>query len=284
MRLPLILGLFALTAVNLFAQSARPLPLDLAAVELFDAQEIAASGSIESEPVADPHELLSIELHISSDDAAALDLGDLTLTVAYASDRDGPYTAPVDTVSSNVTDTVSFTSTTSAEGVDFRGAPAKWAKFTLANGNGSVDVSLLRLTAVRQRIGGPARPHALVMVAVDMGIAVDALADDTESVSSTAKADPREFQAFSYDSNGSTGTREIRFFYSNSPDGPFVPWRDEGVETVAYQNSVSSTALDSMVTAKLFPALYFQAKFYNGSGAATDVTHVHGIRRAQSKR
>lgn len=282
MRLITIIGLVALTASNLFAQSeVRALPLSYSTMELLSAQDIPAGEAVVSAAFAMPAELVSIEYDVDS--ATGLGLGTLSVTFSYSDEKDGIYTKATDTTSSNATDTVSFISLAKATaGADIRLYPAQFCKAHFKN-DSAVTVSLNRLTALRKGLGLSYRPHALIDEKIDLKLS-GTVANAAESSASGTTALPAELVSVFWDSDGGSATRKVNFYYSNSKDGPFVAWEDQGVEAVAFQNSVSASDADAVVTCKPFPALYCQIKWKNETGGSRVLTKVLGVRRAQQKR
>lgn len=282
MKLSWILGLAALMiALASSAQAqglSQALPTEYEAFTILPTQNVSpgSGNAVTSGAIADPAEIVSIDY----DSTAASGVGPLTITVTYSDKEDGPFVALEDDASQGGMSTVTM-NTTPTSGADFKGANAKFAKFKLTNGAGLLP--LKRLTGLRRKLGRNARPQALADRVVDLGLS-GTVTNTNRTAFSNAFAAPGDFLSFLWDSSGSVGTRDLEFYYSNSPDGPFVAWEDQSVASPAYQNKATSTALDIAITAKPFQALNAKFKWRNASGASSTLTRASGTRREQQKR
>ena len=281
MKLNTILGLIALVTVlatGVCAQGlSQALPYNYSAVPILGENTIEASHSVTSSAISDPAEILSVEY----DSTPTVGVSGLSISVIYSNEKDGTYVTPVNGDSSVVTSSITF-GVTPTSGVDFHGYPAKFAKFVFAN-NGAVSVPLLRVTGMRRAIRAFARPVALVDYSVDLGL-TDNVTTGATSDFSKMLTNPMEFVSFFWDTTGSTGTRTLKFYYSNVEAGPYVQYVDQGLVSVAYQNQTATTAKQALITAKPFPALYMKVKYTNGSAAPLAITQLLGVRRGQDRR
>lgn len=278
MRLPWILGLLALAlTTSVYAQGlSQALPTRYEAFRILDAQTIGAGAgnAVTSKAFPNPAEIVSLDY----DSTAAAGVGPLTITALYSDKEDGVFAAGVDTVSAGGMNTVTF-NTTPTSGGDFKGFSAKWVKFKLTNAVGSLP--LKRLSGLRKHLEGLPRPQELRHRPESFGI-TGTLTNGSTSAFGNLVPLSGEFLSFFWDTSGSVGTRDLEFYYSNAEAGPFVAWEDQGVASPAYQNKVTSTAIDvGSITGKPFPAMFMKPKFKNGSGASTTVTGISGTRLEQ---
>lgn len=278
------LGLIALVlalATGALAQGlSQALPSIYEPISLLTAQNvpIGATG-VTSVAISDPSEIVSIDY----DSTATANVGPLTITVTYSDTETGSFAAGVDTVSQGGMNTITL-NTTPTSGADFKAYNAKWAKFKLTNA-GTATMPLLRMTGLRRRINANfARPMALVDRVLNLGLDATTLTNGSTSGFSSAFSRSSEFLSFFWDTSGSVGTRELQFYFSNSDAGPFVAWESQASESPAFQNKVTSTAIDAALSGKPFQAAFIKYKFKNASGATTTAAVLSATRREQQKR
>lgn len=280
MRIPWYLGLIVALALttSVFAQGlSQALPTQYEPFRILDAQTIGAGAgnAVTSKAFPLPAEIVSLDF----DSTATAGVGPLTITVTYSDKEDGVFAAGVDTVTAGGMNTVTFNNTPTS-GADFKGFSAKWAKFKLTNAVGSIP--LLRLSGLRKHLDGLPRPQALEHRNETFGISTAVLTNGSTTAFGSLLPLSGEFVSFFWDTSGSVGTRDLEFYYSNAEAGPFVAWEDQGVASPAFQNKVTSTAIDvGSITGKPFHAAYMKPKFKNSSGASTTPTGISGTRLMQ---
>ena len=279
MKLFTLIALIALCVSTAFAQGeALPLPFVYTPVDILTNQTIGSSAYVTSTAVPDPSEFVSMDYVTPTVGASSL-----SVTVLYSDKEAGPFVAGVDGATIHATNTISW-NTTPSSGCDVHFYPSKWAKFRF--NSGGIAISLTRLTALRKKIGVAYRPQILATRTVDIGLANTTVSGTTTSdyTSTVPFVSPFEFVGFFLDTDGSVGTRNLRAYYSNSEDGPWNAWVDQGFESVAYQNTITTTAKQAYISAKPFPAAYVKFKLQNASGYDFDVTTLSGTRKEQVKR
>lgn len=272
----LALLIIVLSMSSAFAESSAH-PKQYSAFDILKAKVLAPAGTAVSAVIQDPQEIVSLEMTGTGTVANSTQ----SVSVKYSDSATGPFVTP--TVNAAYMASVTFTITPTA-GTNFKAYPFKYAEFTYTNG-GAAQFTLARLTALREKESGKARP--VVFTYEDLyskpnsplkALSGKVLANGG-SVITAAMVGPDPYPvSWSIDGTAAgTGSKSMKWTYSNNAAGPFVAWQDS--LSAGFENDSAFTAIDAGATVKPFPALYRKLQLLNSSGAAYTSNSVHVSRK-----